>query len=103
MRIIQKIIEEMRGDYVLKMLDADEWNGNVISPIEESAEKWGVELLAVPPEELAKFQEATNPITEEWIAENEAKGLPVKKVLERYRQLMDEYEATEFKKKYGFK
>ena len=53
----------------------------------------GVEMIELPQEEMQRWKEATQPVVEAWIAENEAKGLPARQFIEDYLALTAKYEA----------
>lgn len=53
--------------------------------------KAGVQTIILPPEELARWKAAVEPLWEEFIAKNEAKGLPAKAMIKELRELSAKY------------
>jgi TRAP-type C4-dicarboxylate transport system substrate-binding protein len=56
-------------------------------------EEMGVKVIKPPPEELAKWKTAVEPMWEEFIKENEAKGLPARQLVADLRALTKKYET----------
>ena len=54
--------------------------------------KRGHEIYVPTPEEMAKWKEAARPTHEEWIKEVEGKGLPARKVYDKFMKIIAEYE-----------
>jgi TRAP-type C4-dicarboxylate transport system substrate-binding protein len=57
----------------------------------EAVQAAGMEIIRLSPEEKARWAEAVKPITEQWIADMEAKGLPGKTFVERAKELLEKY------------
>jgi TRAP-type transport system periplasmic protein len=57
----------------------------------EEIQKAGVEIITLPPEELKRWKNASQPLWDKFIAENEAKGLPAKKLVEDLKSLSEKY------------
>ncbi|MDR2743953.1 MAG: TRAP transporter substrate-binding protein DctP [Desulfovibrio sp.] len=53
----------------------------------------GVEFIDLPEEEKAKFRNAVQPMWQKFIDDNEAKGLPARKLVEELRSLDAKYSA----------
>jgi len=53
----------------------------------------GVELIALPPEELARWQTAIEPILEDWIKAQEAAGRPARQMIKDIEALKTKYAA----------
>ena len=51
----------------------------------------GVEMITLPPEELARWKSAMQPVLNKWVADHEAKGLPAKKLLDDIERLTQKY------------
>lgn len=49
------------------------------------------EVTPLPPAELDKLKQSLKPVWDKFIKENEAKGLPVKQLVEDYKKLMTQY------------
>ena len=76
---IQKIFDDLR-------LEQCEWTGtymdnHVVESIEWSKKEQGVEVITLSAEEKAKWDKLLEPITEKWIEENKAKGLPAEQII----------------------
>lgn len=52
--------------------------------------KAGSQIYTLPPEELARWKKATISVTEEWIKDTEAKGLPAREAIELFDRLLKE-------------
>lgn len=57
----------------------------------EIMRKKGIETIILPPEELARWKEATRPVRDKFIADNEALGLPAKEMLRDMEVLTKKY------------
>lgn len=57
----------------------------------EILEKRGIKIIKLPPEEMARWKAAVEPLWEEFIQENEAKGLPARALVKDLRALSDKY------------
>ena len=55
--------------------------------------KSGVKVITLPPEELTRWKDAVEPLWEEFIAENEAPGLPAKQLVQDLRSLTKKYSS----------
>jgi hypothetical protein len=53
--------------------------------------KAGIQTITLPPQELARWKAAVEPLWEEFIAKNEAKGLPAKELVKDLRALSAKY------------
>jgi TRAP-type C4-dicarboxylate transport system substrate-binding protein len=51
----------------------------------------GNKVITLPPEELKRWEEHYQPILNKWVAENEAKGLPARAVLDEVFKLKEKY------------
>ncbi|MEP9375887.1 TRAP transporter substrate-binding protein DctP [Aquabacter sp. CN5-332] len=56
--------------------------------------KRGIVSVTMPPEQLARWKAATQPVVDNWIKENEAKGAPAAKFIGDMKALADKYEKT---------
>lgn len=59
----------------------------------ETLKENGVEMIELPPEEMARIKKATQPMWENFIKENEAKGLPARQLVTELRELETKYSA----------
>ena len=57
----------------------------------QTMKKAGVEIIALPPAESEKCKKLVEPLWEEFIKKNEAKGLPAKQLVEDIRSLSQKY------------
>jgi TRAP-type C4-dicarboxylate transport system substrate-binding protein len=53
----------------------------------------GVEMITLPPEELARWKAALKPVLDKWADKHEKEGLPAKALLADIEQLTRKYEA----------
>jgi TRAP-type C4-dicarboxylate transport system substrate-binding protein len=54
----------------------------------EVMKKAGVEIIKLPPEEIAKLREKAMPVWHEWVDKMENKGKPGKKVMKLFKELL---------------
>jgi len=54
----------------------------------EVMKKAGVEIIELPPEEMAKLREKAMPVWDDWLAKMESKGLPGKEVMALFKKLL---------------
>jgi len=87
---IQKILEELSGDYMVDVFDREQWKGESIGK-ELSIKEWGIEFIELTPEEAARWNQLLQPVRDEFVAELEAKGLPGRKIMDDYDRLWEEY------------
>lgn len=59
----------------------------------DTMQKNGVEFITPSAEEMEKMRKAVQPVYEKFVAENEAKGLPAKAMLEEIRALTEQYKS----------
>jgi TRAP-type C4-dicarboxylate transport system substrate-binding protein len=79
---------ELGGDWISQH-NADGYN--VASQVGyDLLKQSGVEIITLSPEEMIRFRERVQPITDTWVAEMEAKGLPGKRILNRLIQISAE-------------
>ena len=87
---IQEKIEEVSGDYAVDLFDkagvAHEKDART-----QSIEKFGVEYITLPKDEIARWNKLDAPIQQEFAAELESKGLPGKKLVAEFNSLLDKY------------
>jgi TRAP-type C4-dicarboxylate transport system substrate-binding protein len=55
----------------------------------------GVEMITLPPEELARWRAAMKPVLDKWVAEHEADGRPAKQLLADIKRLTKKYNNME--------
>lgn len=53
----------------------------------------GVEMIVLTPEEMARFKKAVEPMWENFVKENEARGLPARQLVAELRELDAKYSA----------
>lgn len=86
----QKIIMDLAGLRLAKIIGVKfDSEGQVGYNDAKSA---GVEIVEMPPSEMAKWKEAVGGIHQKWIADMNAKGLPGQKVYNRTKELLKKYE-----------
>jgi TRAP-type C4-dicarboxylate transport system substrate-binding protein len=54
-------------------------------------QKAGIQTITLPPQEMARWKAAVEPLWEEFIAKNEAKGLPARAMVKDLRALSAKY------------
>ena len=81
---VKKVFEELTGDWAVDFYGKVRDKGEE-ECIKEIVEK-GVELIPLPPEELAKAKALLAPVREKYAEELEAKGLPGKKALAEWEK-----------------
>jgi TRAP-type C4-dicarboxylate transport system substrate-binding protein len=85
---IQTIIEQLSAEanYRFKEL--------MPTPAEDRAllKKLGWEAYELSPEERARWHKVAQQVVEKWVAEREAKGLPMRQVLEVVKRVSDSFE-----------
>jgi TRAP-type C4-dicarboxylate transport system substrate-binding protein len=91
---VQGIMVEM-GEYLVDFLDDVQLQVDK-ERLPRAAEKFDIEFIEVPKEELARWVEADKPVVEKFVAGLEEKGLPGKELLEEFRQLEKKYAAPEY-------
>ena len=91
---VQKILDECSGAYWSKHSGEvmDDANMAAFKEMLEYDKKVGnPETYSMPQEEFQRWEEAVKPVSEAWIAETEAKGLPAKSVYEDVLRLIEKY------------
>ncbi|MFP3928833.1 MAG: TRAP transporter substrate-binding protein [Desulfobacteraceae bacterium] len=88
---VKKVMDDLR-------LEQAEWTGNymdghVQESIRWSKENYDVEIIELPPEERARWDERLEPIVEDWIADAKAKGFPAEEIVKDIESLRDKYAA----------
>jgi TRAP-type C4-dicarboxylate transport system substrate-binding protein len=76
---VKKIFDDMR-------LEQCEWTGtymdnHVVESVEWSKKEQGVEVITLSAEEKAKWDALLEPITQKWVNDNKAKGLPAEQII----------------------
>ncbi len=86
----QKIIMDLSGLRLAKIIGIKfDSEGQVGYNDAKSA---GVEIVEMPPAEMAKWKEAVGGIHQKWIADMNAKGLPGQKIYNKTKELLKKYE-----------
>jgi TRAP-type transport system periplasmic protein len=86
---IQKIIGDLAGVQISETAGAVYDKYGLLGKDKVREAKAG--LYQFSPEERKKFAEEVKPISDKWVADMEAKGLPGRKVLDDTRQLIDKF------------
>ena len=92
---IQKAIEDVSGLHQSDRADIEEELSFQMA-VASAGEEFDIEIIELPPDELARWVEADKPVVETLIAELEEKGLPAKAFFEEYFRLEDKYSAPEW-------
>jgi TRAP-type C4-dicarboxylate transport system substrate-binding protein len=86
---IQKVFEEVSGMFGAELFGKSFQAAK--DPAIELAKKRKVEITKLSKEEQARWLKTAEPVWEEWIKTNEAKGLPAREVFQKTRQLVKKY------------
>ncbi len=60
-------------------------------PGRDIAENAGNSIVQLPPEEVARFKAAAQPVIDRWVAEMEAKGIDGRALIEQAKQLIEKH------------
>ena len=86
---LKKIIDDNSGAelsaFAGKTMQEDD------GPSKEMAVKRGNNLITLPPEEVARWKDAAQPVIDEWVADMNSKGMDGKGLLEEARSLIAKY------------
>jgi TRAP-type C4-dicarboxylate transport system substrate-binding protein len=85
---IQKVFDEVSEEYIT--IAGGVWDEASDEGLQYAKDE-GLEIITLPPEELARWHECYKPLQEKYIADMEAKGLPGKEFLDEIFQLMEKY------------
>ncbi len=85
---LQKIIDDMSGDYALEKVEA--WLEEEYKLLRTYRDKMGGQVHVFTDEEYAEIRRLTLPCDEEWANTLKSYGLPGDKILARMRQLQSE-------------
>ena len=86
---VQKVMDDM-------MVEQAEWTGNYMDNHVKAAMEWSkqtyqVEVIDLPAAEKAEWDKRLQPITDKWVADATAKGLPAAAILEDIRVLIQKH------------
>jgi TRAP-type C4-dicarboxylate transport system substrate-binding protein len=87
---IQKIIEGISGDWA-RNLTSMAHEKDDMNLIEKLKTEGRYEFITLSPEERMRWQKATLPIWDKWVASVEEKGLPGRKILDETIHLLEKY------------
>jgi TRAP-type C4-dicarboxylate transport system substrate-binding protein len=91
---VQKVMDDLskeQSEWTGKYMD-----GHVNKSIDWSKKNYNIEIYELPKKEMARWDELLEPITDKWIKDAEAKGVPAKKIVKDIKKLNKKYS-----KKYG--
>ncbi|MDI6755263.1 MAG: TRAP transporter substrate-binding protein [Thermodesulfobacteriota bacterium] len=89
---VQKVIDKHSGKYgAIEVNAKGMWDKYDKVSFEEVKAKPGREFFELSKEDLAKATELCRPVWDKWVADNEAKGLPGKKILDECLRLVEKY------------
>ena len=91
---VQKVMDGLsreQSEWTGKYMD-----GHVEKSIAWSKENYNIEIYDLPQKEMARWNKMLEPMTDKWIEDAEAKGIPGKKILKDIKKLNKKYS-----KKYG--
>jgi TRAP-type C4-dicarboxylate transport system substrate-binding protein len=87
---VKKVIEDMKMEH-------SEWAGNYAHKEGQGgltfAMSKGIKKTTVSPEETKKMLQLLKPLTNDWLKQNSAKGLPAKDWLDEFHRLLAKYNA----------
>jgi len=86
---VQKVMDDLAREQ-------SEWTGkymdnHVNESIDWSKKNYNIEIYELPKEEMAKWNKVLEPITEQWIKDAEAKGIPAKEIVKDIGELNNKY------------
>ncbi|MFC1901858.1 TRAP transporter substrate-binding protein DctP, partial [Chloroflexota bacterium] len=87
---VQQVIEELSGDYAVDLTEKATQASEIKSK-DRYINEYGGQINQFTPEEIAKLEEIIKPVTDKYIADLEAKGLPGKKFVDEMYRLWDQY------------
>jgi TRAP-type transport system periplasmic protein len=85
---IQKIIDELEPWVTAKALESEHLESAEAQKVMTGL---GHKMIKLSPDELRKWYEGAKPVQEEWIAENQKKGLPAKAIFDETKKLIEKY------------
>lgn len=86
---IQQIFEETAKD-IPNTTDTRKLEINK-KALKSAVDEYGLQVIELAPEELARWRKVQDTVRDEWVAELEAQGLPGRKLLEHLDGLLAEY------------
>jgi TRAP-type C4-dicarboxylate transport system substrate-binding protein len=86
---IQQIFEEAAVD-IPNSTDTHKLQANA-EALQRAIDEYGLKVITLTPEELARWRQVQDTVRDEWVAELEAQGLPGRKLLEHLDSLLAEY------------
>jgi TRAP-type C4-dicarboxylate transport system substrate-binding protein len=86
---VQKVILEAAGSRMSEMAGASYDTADLRGM--DAAKKVNAQITTLSPEEKQRWIERSRPVSDKWIADMDAKGLPGKKVYEETRQLLEKH------------
>jgi TRAP-type C4-dicarboxylate transport system substrate-binding protein len=86
---VQKVMDDLS-------VEQAQWTGNymdghVKKSIDWSKKNYNIEIYDLPEKEMARWDKLLEPITDKWIKDAEAKGLPGKKIVKYIKKLNKKY------------
>lgn len=86
---VQKVLDDLAAEH-------SEWTGNYNDDYWKEAMEWSkknynVEVIELSKQELAKWNELLEPITQKWIEKANAKGLPGNQIVNDIKALAEKY------------
>ncbi|BAQ08585.1 TRAP system periplasmic protein [Bacillus sp. OxB-1] len=81
----QKLIHELGGRHMVEVIG--QTTRKTAEDGRKIAEENGVEIIELSGDNLAAWEEALTPISEKWVSDLEAKGLPGQKIFDRVQEL----------------
>lgn len=88
---VKQVMEDLRVEQSL--WTGEYMDGHVKKAVEWSKQEHQVEFITLPAEEKARWQERLDPIVEQWIRDNAAKGLPAEAIVEDIRALIRKHSS----------
>lgn len=89
---LKKIIDDHSGAVGAKMA-GDAWDASA-PPIREMVQKRGNDIHVLSDDETKKWQAATQPVIDQWLADTKAKGINGEELLKDARDLVAKYEKS---------
>lgn len=89
---IQKIIDDMSGDYFIEMANKF-WVNADVSEYHQWVDKMGGKVTYLSADDLATLDKEVEPVTQAYVSEMDKKGYPYTQIYQKYLELEKKYSA----------
>jgi TRAP-type C4-dicarboxylate transport system substrate-binding protein len=90
---IKKVFDELGGEWAADYFDKLYYQTTRVEGPARMKEKYGTQIIKLSPEELNRWDQRIRPLTDSFLNNLEAKGLPAKKVFDEYNRLVQKYKV----------